>query len=187
MLCSITASSRRFAPPKKWLFSMVTWGTKCAIRTRARSAGAEYRVATVQSAERVARRQLPVPSFHGSKDYIDWSLSSSSIKIIEVALNKILRKVWNLPRHSHTAIVHCVALVPTVCNLLYKRFCSLYSCALSSSSLLVKSIFNDCRQLVYTFSGYNHMSGHQHLRVFNDEDYNIASCITPLLWFIFTM
>ena len=87
--------------------------------TRARSAGAEYsiscRVATVQSAERVARRQLPVPSSHGSKDYIDWSLSSSSNKIIEVALNKILRKVWNLPRHSHTAIVHCVALVPTVC------------------------------------------------------------------------
>ena len=45
-----------------------------------------------------------------------WSLSSSSTKIIEVALNKIiLRKVWNLPHHSHIAIVHCVALVPTVC------------------------------------------------------------------------
>ena len=106
-----------------------------------------------------------------------WSLSSSSIKIIEVALNKILRKVWNLPHHSHTAIIHCVALVPTICNLLYKRFCSLYSCALSSSSLLVKSIFTNCSQLMYTFSGYNHMSGHQHLRVFNDEDYNIATTI----------
>ena len=95
----------------------------------------------------------------------------------EVALNKILRKVWNLPRHSHTAVVHCVALVPTVCNLLCKRFCSLYSCALSSSSLLVKSIFKNCSELMYTFSGYNHMSGHQHLRAFNDEDYNIATTI----------
>ena len=75
-----------------------------------------------------------------------WSLASSSIKIFEVALNKILRKVWNLPHHSHTASVHSVALVPTVCNLLYKRFCTLYSCALSSSSLLVKS-----RIVMYTF------------------------------------
>ena len=33
-----------------------------------------------------------------------WSLSTSSVKIIEVSLNKILRKVWNLPRNSHTGI-----------------------------------------------------------------------------------
>ena len=32
MLCSIRRehSSRSFAPPKKWLFSMVTWSIKCA-------------------------------------------------------------------------------------------------------------------------------------------------------------
>ena len=35
-------------------------------------------------------------------------------KRFEVVLNKILRKVWNLPHHSHTVTVHCVALVPTV-------------------------------------------------------------------------
>ena len=38
-----------------------------------------------------------------------WSLGSPSIKIIEISLNKILRKVWNLPRMSHTRIVHCIA------------------------------------------------------------------------------
>ena len=38
-----------------------------------------------------------------------WSLSSKSIKLIEVAFNKILRKVWKLPCHSHTNIVHSVA------------------------------------------------------------------------------
>ena len=41
MLCSIRRehSSRSFAPPKKWLISMVTWGIKCA---RARRAQAQY-------------------------------------------------------------------------------------------------------------------------------------------------
>ena len=53
-----------------------------------------------------------------------WSLSTLSVKII---LNKILRKVWNLPRNSHTGILHCVAQVHTISNLLYKRFLSLYS------------------------------------------------------------
>ena len=66
MLCSTGRehSSRSFAPPKKWLFSMVTWGTKCAsARTCARRAQAQNIIAaakflscTVQSAERVARR-----------------------------------------------------------------------------------------------------------------------------------
>ena len=56
-----------------------------------------------------------------------WSLSTSSVKIIEVSLNEILRKVWNLPRNSHTGILHCVAQVHTISNLLCKRFLSLYS------------------------------------------------------------
>ena len=38
-----------------------------------------------------------------------WKLSCKSISIIEVSLNKVLRKVWHLPRNSHTAIVHCTA------------------------------------------------------------------------------
>ena len=33
-----------------------------------------------------------------------WSLSSPSIKLIEIALNKLLRRVWNLPHHSHSGI-----------------------------------------------------------------------------------
>ena len=56
-----------------------------------------------------------------------WSLSTSSVKIIEVSLNKILHKVWNLPPNSHTGMLHSVAQVHTISNLLYKRFLSLYS------------------------------------------------------------
>ena len=82
-----------------------------------------------------------------------WSLNSPSISLIEIALNKILRKIWHLPPRSHTAIVHCVAQVDTISNLLYKRFQSFLSRSLSSSSPLINTIF----------------------KVFNNEDFCIAS------------
>ena len=87
-----------------------------------------------------------------------WSLSSPSIKIIQVAINKLLRKLWNLPCHSHSGIVHCIAQIPAISNLiydlLYDRFCSLFSSVLSSSSSLLYSIFVHSSQFTYTFTGY---------------------------------
>ena len=50
-----------------------------------------------------------------------WSLSSPSLRIIEVALNKLLRKVWNLPYNSHRSIVHCTSHIPTVSHLVFNR------------------------------------------------------------------
>ena len=67
-----------------------------------------------------------------------WTLNSSSLKVIETALNKLLRKLWNLPRNSHTTIVHSVAKCHSVSNLAFERFCSLYAGALSPPSDLVR-------------------------------------------------
>ena len=106
-----------------------------------------------------------------------WMLHSPALKTIEVALNKILRKVWNLPRQSHTSVVHCVAQVSTISNLLIKQFCSLFTRAISSSSCLVRTIFYESSQLMYSFTGYNHMCGQNHLRIFSDHDFNAASII----------
>ena len=68
-----------------------------------------------------------------------WSLSSPSLRIIEVALNKLLRKVWNLPYNSHRSIVHCTSHIPTVSHLVFNRFCSLMS---SVSSALLHSVYS---------------------------------------------
>ena len=84
-----------------------------------------------------------------------WSLSSPSIRLIEVALNKILQKVWNLSFKSHTWSVHCVAQIPTISNILHDCFCSFFSRAVSSSSSFVRSIFTDSSNYVNTFTGYN--------------------------------
>ena len=89
-----------------------------------------------------------------------WALNSPSLKVIETALNKLLRKVWNLPYNSHTAIVHSVANCNTVSNLILKRFCSLYNRALSSSSYLVRLVYSESSKLLHSFTGYNHIYGH---------------------------
>ena len=48
------------------------------------------------------------------------SLTSKSLAMIEIGFNKILRKIWNLPPHSHTAIVHRIANIPTICEIIYR-------------------------------------------------------------------
>ena len=49
-----------------------------------------------------------------------WSLCSSALKYLQVAINKILRRIWHLPPNSHTSIVlntteinflFCIALI----------------------------------------------------------------------------
>ena len=106
-----------------------------------------------------------------------WSLSSPSLRSIEVALNKLLRKVWNLPYNSHRSIVHCTSHIPTVSHLVFNRFCSLMSSVSSSSSALLHSVFILCTQYIYTFTGYNYTLGHEHCATYSTYDFHAASVI----------
>ena len=54
-----------------------------------------------------------------------WYLSCKNLHYIECALNKIFRRVWNLPSHSHTRIVHCVSNIQSISNCIFKRFNSM--------------------------------------------------------------
>ena len=53
--------------------------------------------------------------------------------------------------------MHSVANCNTVSNLIFKRFCSLYNRALSSSSYLVRFVYS---KLLHSLTGYNHIYGH---------------------------
>ena len=72
-------------------------------------------------------------------------------------LNKLLRKIWNLPYNSHTGILHCVAHVSTISNIIYNRSLSMFSSAMTSSNL-VKYIFIGSSKLVYSRTVYMVMS-----------------------------
>ena len=41
--------------------------------------------------------------------YTLWKASSPDIRSLETAFNNLLRRIWNLPRRCHTAILHRVA------------------------------------------------------------------------------
>ena len=93
-----------------------------------------------------------------------WSLNAPSIKTIEIALNKILHKIWHLPLRTHTGIVHCVAQIHTISNILHQRFQSFLFKALTSSSHLIRTIFTQSAYLGNCFTGYNNHNGHLHVR-----------------------
>ena len=84
-----------------------------------------------------------------------WSLLSKSINLIEVALNKILRKVWNLPSCSHTNIVHSVAHLPSISDIVFKRFSTFFNRGVVSTSCVISRILSQSSLLAYTFTGYN--------------------------------
>ena len=110
------------------------------------------------------------------------SLASPSIKMI--SLNKILCKVWNLPRMSHTRIVHCIAGIPSITHLVYSCFCSLFSSASSSSSQLLLSAFANCVQLDYSPTGYNFTYGHFYCQEqYSPSDFRTSNIIRDIQQF----
>ena len=109
-----------------------------------------------------------------------WLLSSPVLHNIEVAFNKILRKIWRLPRHSHTGIVHSVANLYSLFNVVFLRSQRLMLSAMSCSSLLARQIFSDSCSLCYSFTGYNSMCGHHHLKRYDVQDKICAGVIRAL-------
>ena len=81
-----------------------------------------------------------------------WRLDSKTITSIEVALNKVLRWIWNLPFNSHTRIVHCTARLFSIFNLISAHSSSLLFSDLFCSSLSVAFIFCICSDIQLVFS-----------------------------------
>ena len=103
-----------------------------------------------------------------------WSLSSTSLSVLQVALNKILRKVWNLPSRSHSSIVHCIARVPSIANIVLSRFNRFIIRSLESSSQTVLTVMQHAVLLPYSFFGYNHLYGNNHLKLYSLSDHDIS-------------
>ena len=103
-----------------------------------------------------------------------WSLSSASLKLLQTSINKVFRRVWCLPRRSHTSIVLSMDFVH---NCIQRRFNKYLSSCLTSKVLLVKLIYSDCSQLAYTPVGYNVMYGQSHAKFFSVFDVCAADII----------
>ena len=106
-----------------------------------------------------------------------WRLDSKAITSIEVAFNKVLRRIWNLPFNSHTRIVHCTARLFSIFNLISAGPSSLLFSALSCSSFPVAFIFHICSDLAYTTTGFNRLFGNNFKKFYYPEDHYCADII----------
>ena len=106
-----------------------------------------------------------------------WCLSSPALRNIEVAFNKILRKIWHLHYRSHTAIVHLVAGLHSLHNTVLYRSKSLSLAACKGSSPLARAVFHDSDSVCYSFSGYNNLFGSVHIKHYESHHQQRASFI----------
>ena len=100
-----------------------------------------------------------------------WALSCPAIHNLEIAYNKILRRIWRLPNRRHTGISFTVWLIWIV----YSMLChgalanSLRLAASRCSSTFVQSIFQSSALSCYSFCGYNSMFASRHLTVYPEQ------------------
>ena len=109
-----------------------------------------------------------------------WSLSSKSLNCLQIALNKILRKVWNLPLRAHSSVVHCIARVPSVKNIILSRFDRFLSSISQLTSPIVSLIFDQVAVLPYNFLGYNNLYGETYFTMYSSLDQDISSFIRSI-------
>ena len=91
-----------------------------------------------------------------------------------MSFNNILRKIWSLPRHSHTGIVHSVARLESI-YVTHSR--NLLASAVRSNSSLISDLFSECAQYAYTAIGYNNLFGGKHLKYYTVDDKLCAAFI----------
>ena len=98
-----------------------------------------------------------------------WNLSCTSLNTIEVAFNNILRRIWYLPHNCHTGILHLTVSLASLMNTVLARSSSLLSSAFFCPSAIVRSVFHASQNLDFTPTGYNHLYGHLHAKVYHHQ------------------
>ena len=84
-----------------------------------------------------------------------WKLDCEKLQSLIVAFNNSLRKIWNLPRSTHTGVLHCASGLGSIINKIIKiSLCHIVT-SCNSSSRFISFIFRDCCTKVYMPIGFN--------------------------------
>ena len=98
-----------------------------------------------------------------------WRVSCPQLRALEVSFNNILRKIWSLPRQSHTGIVHSVAGLQSIYNIVLNRSRKLIASATKSICTLLSELFSQCAVTAFTSFGYNHLYGCKHRKLYTED------------------
>ena len=71
-----------------------------------------------------------------------WKASAAELHHLEVTFNNVIRKIWSLPRRCHTGILHSVANLYSIYNVVVLRSKKLSLMACNSPSSL---LFSECK------------------------------------------
>ena len=99
-----------------------------------------------------------------------WKLSCKSLRSLEIAFNKCLRKIWKLPHNTHTGILHCTAGVQSLLSVVCSRSNAFSMKASSSPNRLVNVIFRESLHISYTFVGHNIKYGNLFIKHYTEQD-----------------
>ena len=106
-----------------------------------------------------------------------WKLACPELHSLEVAFNKVLHRIRNLPYRSHRALTHKTASLQSIYNLVYIRCGRLLQAAKLSPSVLVQHVFLSAALYPWCFLGYNILFGFRHVRSYRKSDYALAGLI----------
>ena len=99
-----------------------------------------------------------------------WQLDCPELHTLGVSFNNVIKKIWSLPRNSHTSVVHCLGSTGSIQNIIFSRFSRLLSSATSHPSALIRSIFTtSAHSCNSNFIGYNFLYGHSHCKSYDIE------------------
>ena len=104
-----------------------------------------------------------------------WSSSASALKSLEITYSNIVRKIWSLPCMSHTSILHQVAKLDSIYNIVILGSSKFVSSALKSQSELLCDVFAASSHLAYTSAGYNSIYCFHHKKVYTEQDFLCAN------------
>ena len=100
-------------------------------------------------------------------------------KILKLPLIRFFR-IWSLSPHSYSCIVHLVAHLHSLFNVIYCRSKSLLFAATQCPSLFVCTVFRDSSLYYFSFCGYNTMFGSRHIKQYYPDDFICAAVIRSL-------
>ena len=99
-----------------------------------------------------------------------WFSSSPDLSSLETTFNNILRRIWSLPRMCHTGILHCVAKVDSLFNIVLHRASKLSIIAMNYTSQVVREVFSQSSALISSSLGYNAIYGYRNRKIYSLHD-----------------
>ena len=80
-----------------------------------------------------------------------WRMARPELQLLGTALNKMLRRIWNLPYCSHRGLTHRLASMQSIYNLVFLRNTKLLQAARLCPSVLVKRAFSVAVSFPWSF------------------------------------